>query len=316
MNLLVGSVAMGLLLSLTALGVLITFRVLHTVDLTAEGAFGIGAAVAAALLVRGASPLAATLAAAGAGVGAGIVTGFVHTRLRIDMLLAGILTSTALYSVMLYVMGGGDLSVASQETLFSGAERLWRGAGGGDVTLFGTEVSASSWASLAFLAVVVPLVAVAVAWFFNTRLGLATRAAGDNPDMARAEGIDVGRMVIVGLACANGLVGISGALFAQYQGFANVQMTVGMFVTGLACLVLGEALFGRRAVARQIDAAIVGTVLYRLLVAAALRLGLDPNSLKLVTALLVLVVLVFQGRVRRVLVGRDATRGPGAGADV
>lgn len=308
MNLLVGTLAMGLLLSLAALGVLITFRVLHTLDLTAEGSFGMGAALAAALLHQSTSPMTATLAATGAGVLAGTATGLIHTRLRIDTLLAGILTSTALYSVMLYVMGGGDLSVATQETLFNSAERLWRRLGAGDITLLDTTVAAASWASLALLLALVPAVALALGWFFRTRLGLAARAAGDNADMALAQGVDVSGMVVLGLAIANGLIGLSGALFAQYQGFANVQMAVGTFVTALACIVLGEALLGRDRIGLQIAGAVVGTVLFRLLVSGALRLGLDPNSLRLATALFVLTVLVLQGGVRRAIAGAARER--------
>ena len=301
MNLLVGALAMGLLLSLATLGVFVSFRVLRLIDLTAEGAFGIGAAVGASALVRGASPVIATVAGAVSGVLAGMATGLLHTRARIDALLAGILTSTALYSVMLYIMGGGEVSVVTRETLFSGAERAWHRAGGGDVTLFGTSVPAASWASLALLLFVVPMVALGLVWFFRTHLGLAVRAAGDNPRMARAQAVDIGRMSVLGVALANGLVGFSGALFAQYQGFANVQMALGTFVTAIGCLVLGEALFGRERLAAQLGGAVAGTVLFRLLVAAALRAGLDPNMLKLVTALFVVVVLVAQNRVRHTL---------------
>ncbi|MFL5578678.1 MAG: ABC transporter permease [Gemmatimonadaceae bacterium] len=307
MNLLVGSLTMGLLLSLLTLGLLVSYRILQRLDLTVEGSFGVGAAVGAALLARGTSAVGATLLAGLAGVLAGLVTGVVHTRLRIDTLLAGILTSTALYSVMLYVMGGGEVSVATQPTLFAGAERVWRRLGGADVTLFGTEVSASSVASLLLLLVLVPLLALALGRLFRTTLGLSLRAAGDGPSMARAQGIDVDEMVVFALALSNGLVALSGALFAQYQGFANVQMAVGVFATGLASLVLGEALVGRRPVGRAIAAAILGTVAFRLLVSGALRLGLDPNALKLATALLALAVLVLQGGVRRVLAARHAS---------
>lgn len=304
MNLLVGTLAIALLLSVAVLGVFVTFRVLNTLDLTADGAFGIGAAVVATALVRGASPVVATLVAIGAGMLAGTTTGLLNSRLRVDTLLAGILTSTALYSVMLYVMGGGDLSLTTRETVFSDAERVWRRLGGGDITLFDTTVSAASWASVALLLLIVPLIALALEWFLRTQLGLAARAAGDNPDMARAQGVDVGRMVVLGIALANGLVGFSGALFAQYQGFANIQMALGTFVIAIGCLVLGEALLGRRRLRTQLAGAIVGTVLFRFLVSGALRLGLDPNSLKLATALFVVTVLVLHGSVRRALTGR------------
>lgn len=312
MNLLVGTLSMGLILALATLGLYISLRVLQTLDLTVEGSFGLGAALAAALLVRGSSPLAATAAAAAAGVLAGVTSGLMNTRGRIDPLLAGILTSTALYSVMLFLMGGGDLSIATRETLLSGAERAWRGLGGGAVTLFDTPVSAGSVASLAFLALLVPLAALALGWFFRTRLGLAARAAGDSPSMAGAQGVSVGAMLVLGLALANGLVGLSGALFAQYQGFASVQMGIGTFVSALACLILGEALFGRHRVGRHLAAALVGTLLFRLLVSAALQAGLDPNSLKLATALFVLAVLVLQGGVKQLLATALGGRARGA----
>ncbi len=301
MNLLVGALAMGLLLSLATLGVFVSFRVLRLIDLTVEGAFGIGAAVAATALVHGASPAVATLAGAVAGVLAGMATGLLQTRLRIDALLAGILTSTALYSAMLYVMGGGELSTVTRQTVFSEAERVWRWAGGGDVTMFGTTVAAASWASLALLLLIVPLAALGLGWFFRTHLGLAVRAAGDNALMAQAQAVDIARMTVLGVTLANGLVGLAGALFAQYQGFANVQMALGTFVTAIGCLVLGGALFGQGRIGAQLAGAVAGTVLFRLLVAAALRSGLDPNALKLATAVFVVIVLVLQTRVRRTL---------------
>jgi len=299
MNLFVGALAMGLLLSLATLGVFVSFRILRLIDLTAEGAFGIGAAVAATALVRGASPIAATLVGAASGVLAGLATGLLHTRLRIDAVLAGILTSTALYSVMLYVMGGGERSIVTRANVFSGAERAWHRTGAGDITMFGTTVAAASWASFALLLLVVPTVALGVAWFFRTHLGLALRAAGDNPRMARAQAVDIGRMTVLGVALANGLVGFSGALFSQYQGFANVQMALGTFVSAVGCLVLGQALSGRKRLGAELTGAIAGTVLFRVLVAAALRAGLDPDTLKLATAVFVLIVLVVQNRVRR-----------------
>jgi putative ABC transport system permease protein len=146
-----------------------------------------------------------------------------------------------------------------------------------------------------------PLAALGLVWFFRTHLGLAVRAAGDNPNMAQGQAVDVGRMTVLGIALANGLVGLSGGLFAQYQGFANVQMALGTFVTAVGCLVLGQALFGQDRLGAQLAGAIAGTVLFRLLVAAALRAGLDPSALKLATAAFVVIVLVLQNRVRRTL---------------
>jgi len=301
MNLLVGALAMGLLLSLATLGVFVSFRVLRIIDLTAEGAFGIGAAVAATAVAHGASPVVATLVGATAGALAGIATALQQTQLRIDALLAGILTSTALYSGMLYVMRGGEVSIVAGETVFSGAERIWRRGGGGDIAVFGTPVAAASFASLTLLLALVAATALGLAWFFRTRVGLALRAAGDNPSMAQAQAIAIGHMTVLGVAVANGLVGLCGALFAQYQGFANVQMALGTFVTAVGCLVLGEAVFGRDRIGRQLAGAIAGTVAFRLLVAAALRAGLDPSALKLATAVFVVGVLLLQNPVRRLL---------------
>lgn len=295
MNLLVGAVTMGLILSLLALGVLVTFRVLRTLDLTADGAFGVGAATAAALLVRGAWPSEATAAATLAGALAGGTTALVRSRLRVDPVLGSILTSTALYSVMLYAMGGGDLSVGALPTVFTTPERLWYAAGAGSAPL---GVAASAWTSLLLAFAIALVAALALHAFFLSRAGLAVRAAGDGPAMARAQGIAVGGATGLGLIVANGLVGLSGALFAQFQGFANVEMTVGMFVTGLACVVLGEAI-GTGGVSRRIVGVIAGTVVFRLLVAAALRLGLEPNALKLATASLVLAVLTLPALLAR-----------------
>lgn len=295
MNLLVGALAMGFLLSLLALGVFVAYRVLGTLDLTADGAFGLGAATAGALLLRGIDPVTSTLLAAAAGAAAGTITGLLHTALGVQVLLAGILTTTALYSITLWIMGGGDISLASTSTVPGLAEALWRGLGGapGGITLWGTQVHANNLSALGlFLGL-----GIAGAWllfrFLRTSFGLAMRAAGENPQMARALGIDTNRMVLRGLALANALIAACGALFAQYQGFANVQMGFGMLVTGLACVMLGEALVGRPTLSRRIAGVVAGAILFRLLVAGALRAGLPASALKLATAAFVLVALAI-----------------------
>lgn len=301
MNLLIGAVTMGLILALLGLGVFISYRIYHTLDLTADGSFGIGAAVAAALLVGGVHPFPATAAAALAGVAAGSITGIVHTRFLVSALLAGVLTSTALYSVSLFVMGSGNLSLASAGSLFGLAERAGEGLLGLplSLTLLGTTVSGASIMTLGVMALLAAGLALALALFLGTQLGSAMRAAGNNPQMARAVAIDVDRMVVLGLGLSNGLIALAGALFAQYEGFANIQMGIGAVVTGLANLMVGEALLGRRSMGRWIAAAVVGAVAFRLLVAAAVRAGLNPNALKLVTAALVLAVLVLPQLARR-----------------
>lgn len=301
MNLLIGAVTIGLLLSLLALGVFLTYRIFGILDVTADGAFGVGAATAAALLAHGWPPVPATALGAWAGMMAGLVTGLVHTRFGVNALLAGILTTTALYSGNLYIMGGGDRSIAATPTLITRAEQLFaRLVPGADaITLFGTPVSARAIAALLLLVGLVALVAWLLALFFTTNLGLALRATGDNPQMARALGVSVNRMVVVGLVMANGLIGLSGALFAEYQGFANIQMGLGMIVTGLASVIVGETVFGGRSVPGRIAAVVAGAVLFRLIIAAALRAGLDPNALKLVTAGFVFLALVAPGAIQR-----------------
>jgi putative ABC transport system permease protein len=294
-NLLIGAATIGFILALLGLGVFVSYRIYHTLDLTADGSFGVGAAVAAALLVRDMDPFAATALGAAAGVVAGGITGLVHTRLRVSSLLAGVLSSTALYSVSLFVMGSGNLSLASTESLVTQAERIGQRLLGmpASVTLFGTTVSSGSIATLIATALLAGVVGLALAAFLGTDLGLAMRAAGNNPQMAKAVAIDVDRMVIAGLGLSNGLIALSGALLAQFEGFANIQMGVAALVAGLANLMVGEALFGKRPLVRWIAGAVAGAVVFRLVVAAAVRAGLNPNALKLITALFVLAVLAL-----------------------
>jgi putative ABC transport system permease protein len=300
-NLLVGAITMGLILSLLALGVFLTYRVFGLLDVTTDGSFGVGAATVAALLSHGWPPAAATVVGAWAGAMAGLVTGMLHTRFGINALLAGILTTTALYSGNLYIMGGGDRSILNVPTLITRAEQvLDRVAPGAEtLTLFGTPVVARSVAALCLMLLVVPVVAWLLALFFRTSLGLALRATGDSPQMARALGVSVSGAVVVGLVMANGLIGLSGALFAEYQGFANIQMGLGMIVTGLASVIVGETLFGRRGITARIGAVVIGTVMFRLLIAGAVRAGVDPNALKLLTAAFVFLALVVPEAVRR-----------------
>ena len=295
MNLLIGAATIGLILALLGLGVFLSYRVYHTLDLTADGSYGVGAAVVAALLVRQVDPLTATAVATMAGVLAGAVSGILHTRFMVSALLAGVLTSTALYSVSLFVMGSGNLSLASAESLVTLAERLGQRLLGlpPSLSVLGTTVSGGSIATLLLMALMAGGLALALALFMGTDLGLAMRAAGNNPQMAKALAVDVDRMFVLGLGLSNGLIALAGALLAQFEGFANIQMGIGALVTGLANLMVGEALLGRRPIGRWIAGAVAGAVVFRLLVAAAVRAGLNPNALKLVTAVFVLALLVL-----------------------
>jgi putative ABC transport system permease protein len=291
-NLLIGSLSMGFLLSLLTLGVFITYRVMGRLDLTTDGSFGLGAAVAAALLGSGVHPLVATVAAAAAGWLAGATTGLVYVVLGIDTLLAGILVTTGLYTIQLRTMGSGNRSLGGARTLPDVAEDLWKALRLPEtVTLGETGVAASLFSALLVCAVFVLFSIWVLARFLRTDLGLAMRAAGGNAQAARALGLDTGLMTTLGLVLANGLVALAGALFAQYQGFADVSMGMGMIVTGLACLVLGEGFLGRGTLRRQIVGTLTGTIAFRLLVAAAVRAGLPADTLKLATALFVLAAL-------------------------
>jgi len=267
-----------------AWGIYLSARVLRFADISPDGTFTLGAAVAAALLVHHVHPVLATVAGMAAGTVAGYVTSLLHTRLGVTDLLSGILVMTALYSVNLHVMGRSNLSLLDTETLATRvhamipATALWSD----DVT-FG----------LIFLAIAVALGA-ALAWFLKTDFGIAMRSVGDNPAMITAQGVDRRRMIQIGLALGNGLVAFSGALIAQYQGFADVAMGVGTMVAGMAAVILGETLRAKgRSLIVTVAMVALGALLFRLLVALALRVGLNPIDLKLVTALFVLGALAL-----------------------
>jgi len=295
MTLLIGSLTMGLILSLLALGVMFSFRIVAFRDLTVDGSLTLGGTVAATLLVAGRNPWLATLAGCLAGAMAGAVTGILATRFRINGLLAGILVMTALYSVNLRVMGRSNLPLVKRQTVFTQIQpsaepgRRW--------TIGRWEVSVQDTYAAILAGLVIVAVGAGAFGFLRSDLGLAMCATGDNPDMIRALGVDVGWMTTLGLAISNSLVAFAGALLAQYQGFADVQMGIGMVVWGFASVIIGESLVGSRQVGWLIVGAIMGSILFRLLVAIALRWGLNPNDLKLITALFVFAALVLPGAI-------------------
>jgi putative ABC transport system permease protein len=305
MTLLIGSWTVGLILALLALGVFVSFRIFAFPDITADGSLTLGAAVAAALIVRGYSPWTATAASALAGALAGGMTGLLHTRFRINGLLAGILVATALYSVNLHIMGRSNIPLLDARTVASDlGDAVARLAGPSDTfRLLGREVRARDAVNLLGAALLVTALAWVLRTFLSTSLGTAMRATGDNPRMIRSLGVDVGRMITLGLMMSNASVALSGAILAQYQGFADVQMGIGMIVWGLASVILGQALIGPGGLGLSITGAVLGSLLFRLMVALALRWGLDPNDLKLITAAFVFAALVlpkaFAGRVKR-----------------
>ncbi len=300
MHLLIGAWTLGLILSMLALGVFISFRVFHFPDITVDGSITLGGAVSASLLSLSIAPAAATMAGFLAGMLAGATTALLHTKFKINGLLAGILVMTALYSVNLHVMGKSNVPLMSHKTLATQAEQIGaRLLGQSSFKLARWEVSSRDASMLLMAFAATAFTAAFLYVFFRTDLGTAMRATGDNDQMIRALGVNNGNMLVLGLALSNGLVGLSGALLAQYQGFADVQMGIGMVVWGLASVIIGEALVGSNQLGLVVTGAVMGSVLFRLLVAIALRWGLDPNDLKLITGAFVFAALVLPDLLRR-----------------
>ena len=279
LDLLVPTTAQGLLWAVMALGVYITYRVLDIADLTVEGSFPLGAAVAASMLSAGYGPIPSFVVAAIAGMVAGVVTALLHTKMKIPALLAGILTMIALYSVNLRVMGKANLSLLGTDTTFSIIRKML------------SLNSAYTTLVVGLLATV--LVAVFIYWFFGTEIGAAIRATGFNQQMIRAQGVDTDVTIMIGLLLSNALVAISGALVAQSNGFADVGMGTGTIVIGLASVIIGEVLFGTRSFKNSVISVILGSVVYRIVIAVVLQLGMPPNDLKLFTSILVAFALAM-----------------------
>jgi len=302
MTLLIGAITLGLILALLALGVYVSFRIFNIPDMTAEGAVTLGASVAVVMMVKGCNPILATAAATLAGTIAGTVTGVLATKCKINSLLSGILVMTGLYSVNLHIMGKSNVPMLETTTLATYAEQYGSRLFGSTTNLdvAGWAVSVRDGSTLLAILLLVIFTSLLLYLFFRTDLGTALRATGDNPHMIRALGVSVDTATIFGLAMSNGLVSLCGALLAQYQGFADVQMGVGMVVLGIASVIIGESLVGTRAVGLLITGTVMGSVLFRLLVAIALRWGLNPNDLKLITAGFVLAALVMPDIARRI----------------
>jgi ABC-type uncharacterized transport system, permease component len=274
----IGALEVGLIYGVMALGVFLTFRVLNFADLTVDGSFTTGAATAAMAIMAGWNPILATLAGFATGFLAGMITGLLHTKGHIDGLLAGILTMIALWSINLRIMGGANIPLLRQDTLFTPMR---------DAGLLGT------WAGPGLLAVAVLVLGAVVVWFLGTDLGLSLRATGDNGQMVQSFGVSTDFTKTLTIALSNGFVGMCGALVGQYQGFADISMGIGLILVGLASVIMGQAVFGQKRVWVSVIAVIVGAVLYRLIIFAALRVGLDPNDMKAITALLVIVALLL-----------------------
>ncbi|MGI6318085.1 MAG: ABC transporter permease [Firmicutes bacterium] len=272
-----GAFIQGLIYGLMVLGVFLTFRILDFPDLTVDGSITLGAAVAASLIITGIDPVVATLLAPLAGALAGLVTGVLHAKFAIPPLLAGILSMIGLYSINLRVLGRPNLPLLRQPTIYE----YLAGAG---FTLRSSEFILSAAVALILI--------LLLYYFLNTETGQALRATGDNEIMMRSLGVNTGRMKIMGLALSNGMVALSGAMIAQYQGFADVSMGIGTIVAGLASVIVGEVLLGRSRIMVWLFAVLLGSILYRLIIALVLKLGFQPTDLKLFTAAIVTIALI------------------------
>ena len=285
-NLIISTIAQGLLWALLALGVFITFRILDVADLTVEGSFPMGAAISAVLITMGVNPWVTVIVAGIGGMIAGAVTGWIHTKLKIPALLAGILTMIALYSVNLHIMGKANISLLRMDTVYS--------------VIHGVGISNAMALTIIGVAVTI-VVGLFLFWFFGTELGTSIRATGVNPQMIRAQGVNTDSMIVLGLLLSNGFVAVSGALIAQSQGFADIGMGVGTIVIGLASVIIGEVLFTSSSIVRKLFgnssfvlslvAVVFGSIIYRIVIATVLYLGMPPNDLKLFTAILVALAL-------------------------
>jgi putative ABC transport system permease protein len=282
MELWIGAVNLGMLYAFMAIGTFITYKLYSFPDITIDGTFTTGAAVASILIVNGWNPFLVLPVAFLVGSMAGFITGFIHTRFKIEGLLAGILVMTGLYSVNLHIMGKSNIPLLNDITFVSVIASVNPG------------LNPELW-NCVFLILVILVIWMAISMFLNTDFGLTMRATGNNPIMVAAQGVSVSRMKIFGIALANGLVGISGALVAQYQGFADVGMGVGSIIFSLAAVIIGEAVLRHRSMFIKVLGVILGSIIFRLAVALSLHLGMDPNDLKLITAFFVLATLIASG---------------------
>jgi putative ABC transport system permease protein len=289
LNMLLGACSQGLLFGLMAICILISFRFLSFADLTVEGSFTLGAAVAAQLIVSGGDPIMSTLIALGAGLLAGMTTAFSHTVLRIPPLLSGILTMTGVYSINLRIMGSANIPLLrGTDTLFIRMSGLLNSNEhiAGFLTGYIRNVS-GILVGLIFLAIVIFI----LWWFFNTEIGYAVRATGNNEQMVKAQGVNTGSMKWIGLGIGNGCVALSGALVAQFGGFADVSMGIGVIVIGLASVIIGEVFFKDSNNHRIFYAVVLGSIIYRIIIAFVLSLGFNPNDFRLISAILLAIAL-------------------------
>lgn len=288
----------GVIYAIMALGVYLSFRILDFPDLTVDGSFVTGAAVVAIAILNDYSTLLATLLALIAGFLAGSLTGLLNTKGKINPLLSGILMMTALYSINLRIMGQSNIPLLNQPTIFTKLTEIWSTLGIDEsinylLGLLGLEHVPNTWGILISMLILTFMIKLILDYFLKTEIGIALRATGDNETMIRSFSANTDYLKIIGLGLSNGLVAVSGALYAQYAGFADLNMGIGMIVIGLASVIIGESVIGTKTIMRTTLAVIVGAIIYRVVMTLALRSQfLDTGDMKLITSVLVIIALV------------------------
>ena len=268
---LLGTLEQSFIFAVMVLGVYISYKILDFPDMTVDGSFPLGAAVAAASIVKGVNPVLALILAMAAGAAAGFITGMIHVKLRVTNLLAGIIVMTGLYSINLRIMGKSSIPLFSVKHLFNG------------------NVSA-----IVVVAVILLIVKLGMDFLLKTKFGFALKALGDNESLIISLGLNEKTLKIYGLMLANSLVALSGAVLAQYQGFADVGMGTGTIITGLASIIIGDALFGKKKVIKISMMVIFGTIIYRTIIALSLKVGMNASDLKLITSALVVIIIFLK----------------------
>ena len=284
MAIVVSALSQGLLWSVLAIGVYLSYRFLNISDLTSEGSFTLGAAVCASNIVRGTDPLLSCLLALIAGALAGLVTGVLHTKFKMPSLLAGILSMTGLYSINLRIMGKANIPLTQSVTLLTKLK---------DMLGLARDRDAAIYLGL----IVVIILIVLLVWFFNTEFGFSVVATGNNDKMIRANGVDSDKTIIAGLMLSNALIALSGSLVAQYNGYADVTMGIGAIVVGLASVIIGEVLFKDKYFAVCLIGVVVGSIIYRLIVTFVVNTNfISANDMKLFTAIVVAVAIIIANK--------------------
>lgn len=287
MTLVLSVLEQGMIYAIMALGIYITYTILDFPDLTVDGSFPLGAALSAVLIANGMNPVFTLLIAFGAGIVAGTLTGLIHVKLKVRDLLSGIIMMTALYTINLRIAGRANLPLYNMNTIFDNSlvNTIFKGA----LAPYGTVV---------VILVITVLMKLLLDWYMNTKSGYLLRAVGDNETIVTSMGVDKGIIKIIGLAIANGLVTLSGAIFAQQQRYFDISMGTGTMVIGLASVIIGTSLFRKVSFLRVTTSVVIGSIIYKACVALAIKAGLPSTDLKLITAVLFLIILVI-GRERR-----------------